>query len=129
MAKKSGKRKSSKGGKSSSRPSGKSGPRTGGRPGARGGGRRRREKPRRVELKEEEKMEMYKEAAPAKVIELVARTGVRGEVYQIRCKILAGRDAGKVLRRNVKGPVKVNDILMLKDTETEAAPLSKGGRR
>ena len=111
--------KSSRGGKKPS-----SGPR-----GPRGRGRRKRET-QRVELKEEEKMEMYKDAAPAKIVEWVARTGVRGEVIQVRCKVLAGRDAGKVLRRNVKGPIKVGDIIMIRDTEIEAAPLSrKGGRR
>ncbi len=65
----------------------------------------------------------------AQVEEIVGRTGMRGEAIQVRCKILDGRDSSKVMRRNVKGPVRIGDILMLRETEVEAQKLKGGSRR
>jgi len=67
-------------------------------------------------------------AVPARVEEVIGRTGSRGEAIQVRCRVLDGRDKDKVMRRNVKGPIQKDDILMLRETEIEARPLNRGGR-
>ncbi len=56
----------------------------------------------------------------AVVEKLILRTGARGEITQVECKILEGRNSGKEMRRNVKGPVRVGDLITLRETEIEA---------
>jgi small subunit ribosomal protein S28e len=68
----------------------------------------------------------FSQATPARVEEIIGRTGTRGEVTQIRCKVLEGRDQSKVIRRNVRGPIQLGDILMLRETEYEAQKLNSG---
>jgi small subunit ribosomal protein S28e len=59
-------------------------------------------------------------AVPGVVEGIIGRTGAKGEVTQVKCRILQGYDQGKVMRRNVKGSVRIKDILMLRETQIEA---------
>jgi len=59
-------------------------------------------------------------AVPAVVEDVIGKTGFRGEVTQVKVRILQGNDQGKTMRRNVKGPVRLKDILLLRETQIEA---------
>ncbi|MBN2251690.1 MAG: 30S ribosomal protein S28e [Candidatus Altiarchaeota archaeon] len=59
----------------------------------------------------------------AEVVKIIGRTGIYGEVIQVMCKILDGHNQGRVIRRNVRTPVREGDILSLVESEREARPL------
>ena len=67
---------------------------------------------------------MESEPVKARVTQLLGRTGSRGGITQVKVILITGKEADKRhLIRNVKGPVRVGDVLELMESEREARRL------
>ncbi len=65
------------------------------------------------------------EGIPGEVVEIIERTGMAGEATQVKIRVLDGQDKGKIITRNVIGPVQLGDIMMLSETQREAKRLGR----
>ena len=65
------------------------------------------------------------EGIPAQVVEVLGRTGMRGESSSVKVRVLDGNDRGRIIRRNVLGPIEVGDMLLLMDSSREAKALDR----
>ena len=59
-------------------------------------------------------------------LEIVGKTGMHGEAMQIKCRIKDGANKGQVITRNCVGPIRIGDIIQLRETAREADSI--GGR-
>lgn len=78
-----------------------------------------------VKIEKGKGIEIEDKSIPAQVIDIIGRTGLTGEITQIKVRILEGKDRNRILTRNIKGPIKLDDIIILREVEREARKIRR----
>ena len=61
----------------------------------------------------------------AEILHVQGKLGVKG-VSRVRCKVISGPDKDKIVTRNVVGPVRKGDVILLKDTVMDSVGTLQG---
>jgi small subunit ribosomal protein S28e len=51
----------------------------------------------------------------AEVVQIMETLGIKG-VRRVRCRVVGGGDRNRIITRNVSGPVKLGDVILIKDS-------------
>ena len=78
-----------------------------------------------VKLDKSKGFHVKDQSIPSQVIQIIGRTGLHGELNQVKVRILEGPDKNRILTRNVKGPIRINDLVILREVEREARKIRK----